>query len=66
MEVIEFMKSHGSITTIQAFQLGITRLASRIHELRKDGFKIVGTPVKGKNRHGKNIQFFRYSLVDAA
>ena len=66
MEVYEYMKEHGSITTMQAFRLGITRLASRIHELRKDGFNISSENVQRRNRHGKVITFCKYSLVKAA
>jgi len=36
------LKQHGTITPIHAFkQMGIYRLASRIHELRQSGMEIV-------------------------
>ena len=66
MEVYEYMKEHGSITSMQAFRLGITRLASRIHELRKDGFNISSETIKRKNRYGRQIKFFKYRLEKAA
>ena len=66
MEVYEYMKEHGSITSMQAFRLGITRLASRIHELRKDGFNISSETIKRRNRHGRIVKFSRYSFVKAA
>ena len=35
--IIEYMKAHGSITARAAvYDLGIFRLASRIHEIKKD------------------------------
>ena len=66
MEVYEYMKEHGSITSMQAFRLWITRLASRIHELRKDGFNISSETIKRKNRYGRIVKFSRYSFVKAA
>ena len=66
MEVYTYMKEHGSITSMQAFRLGITRLASRIHELRKEGMNIGSTTITRKNRHGKTVKFSKYWLVDAA
>ena len=66
MEVYEYMKEHGSITSMQAFRLGITRLASRIHELRKDGFNISSETVKRKNRYGRVVKFYKYRFVKAA
>lgn len=29
-DVIDFIKAHGSITTLQAFGIGVARLASRV------------------------------------
>lgn len=49
---------------MQAYSKGITRLASRIHELRKDGINIKSENVIAKNRHGKTIHYFKYSLVN--
>ena len=63
--VYNFMVNRGSITTMQAFWLGITRLASRIHELRKDGFQIEGETVVRLNRHGRTVRFTKYRLVNA-
>ena len=63
MEVYNFMKEKGSITTMQAFYLGITRLAARIHELRKDGIAIGSETIVRVNRHGKEIRLSRYWLV---
>ena len=35
--VLDFMKEHGSITTLQAFRLGVCRRSERIREL-EDGY----------------------------
>lgn len=61
--ILDFMQKHGGITTMDAFDMGITRLASRIHELRKAGFKIVNDYVTGKNRYGKTFRCVRYKLA---
>ena len=62
--VLEYLKKWGSITTAEAFDnLGITRLASRIHELRKMGYEIITEKVTRKNRYGKKVTFARYRLV---
>lgn len=66
MEVYEYMKEHGSITSMQAFRLGITRLSARVHELRRDGFHISSETIKRKNRYGRQIKFFKYRLEKAA
>ena len=61
--VINYIKTYGSITTMDAFmELGITRLASRIHDLRMDGYPIEGEPVTGHNRFGKPVHFMKYRL----
>lgn len=63
--VLNYIADFGSITPMEAFgDLGITKLATRISEMKKEGrqFKIV--MVKSKNRYGKNVRFARYSFPD--
>ena len=62
--VLKYMQENGYITTIQAFGYGITRLASRIHELRKKGYNIQSVTVYDRSRYGKNIHFEKYFLAD--
>lgn len=61
--IIDFMRKNGSITTMQAFEMGITRLASRIHDLRSMGLEIVSETVKAKNRYDEPVHFARYRLA---
>ena len=61
--VLDFMQANKGITTIEAFDLGITRLASRIHELRGMGFKIINEQVTGTNRYGHTFHCVRYKLA---
>ena len=61
--IIKYMEDFGSITTIEAFtDLGITKLTTRISELRKDGFIIASKKIDKKNRYGKKVKFNRYWL----
>jgi hypothetical protein len=62
--IIKYMHDFGSITTMQAFtDLGITRLASRIHDLNRMGIEIEKETVSGKNRYGEPVHYARYKLV---
>ena len=63
--VLQYIKDFGSITPMQAFSdLGITKLATRISEMKKDGMKFKTQAVKGKNRYGKPTRYAMYSLPD--
>lgn len=60
--IVKYMDDFGSISTMEAFtQLGITRLASRIHELTRNGLPIKKEMVSSKNRYGEEVHFMRYS-----
>ena len=62
-KIVEYIKENGSITTMEAFnELGITRLASRIHDLQREGFDIEREVIRGKNRYGESIHYMRYSF----
>ena len=50
--IIEFISENGSITDDDARSLKIHRLASRVHELRKQGYNIVTDTLHGKNEYG--------------
>jgi len=59
--ILKYIDTHGSITPWEAFQeLGITKLATRISELRKDGEKIEKRYVSGINRFGEKITYMEY------
>lgn len=51
-EVVRYMTIHGAITQQEADRLGIKRLASRINDLRNDGYAITTENVKVKSRFG--------------
>lgn len=53
-KVIKYMERNGGITTMQAYtDLGITRLASRIHEIKRMGIDIESRSVTVKTRDGQ-------------
>ena len=61
--ILEYIREFGSITPLQAFaDLGITKLATRISEMRKDGYEFRIETVRSKNRYGKPVYFAKYSL----
>lgn len=61
--ILKYMNDFGSITTLQAFNdLGCTRLASRITDLRQKGIEIKSEYVSGKNRYGEKVSYKKYSL----
>lgn len=63
MKVLRFLREVGPITPLDAIkEFGIMRLAARIWELRKEGYKIIKTTVTSKNRFGEEVRYARYSL----
>jgi hypothetical protein len=50
---------------MQAFSdLGITKLATRISEMRRDGLKFKIETVNVKNRYGKSVSYAKYSFAE--
>lgn len=61
--IIEYMKKHGSITTLDAFRdLGITKLTTRISEMRSMGISIEGKREAVKNRFEETCYINRYTF----
>lgn len=62
--VLNHLREHGSITSMEAFQLyGVTRLSSIIHTFRKQGI-LIGTIMKdGKTRYGNSCKYAKYILA---
>ena len=59
--ILTYIDEHGSITPWEAFmELGVTKLATRISELRRDGEQIEKRYVSGVNRFGEKIQYMEY------
>lgn len=61
--IIEYIKMFGSISPLEAFRdLGITKLATRISEMRKIGMEFEQEYMKSKNRFGEEVRYMRYYL----
>lgn len=61
--ILDYLDSHGSITQLEALnELGIMRLASRISDLRKNGYQIDSKMDIVHNRYGEKCRVKRYSM----
>ena len=64
-QIIDYLHKFGSITPMEAFaDLGSTKLATRVSEMRKDGREFKIETVKSTNRFGKTVRYAKYSLKD--
>lgn len=62
--IIRYLKKKNSITPMDAFHdLGITKLATRISEMRKKGYNFSDEWVDGVNRFGVEVRYKRYHLI---
>ena len=62
-DIIDYIKKHGSITTLEAFLIGIARLSARIYDLRIKGVPIKSELVKVLNHKGEECRVSRYWLA---
>lgn len=61
--IIDYINKFGSITSKDAYDdLGITQLATRIKELKEQGYKFETKWESSKNRYGERVDFKRYYL----
>ena len=64
-QILLYLQTFGSITPMEAFaDLGITKLATRVSEMRRDGIEFNIEMVTGLNRFEKPIRYARYSLAE--
>lgn len=63
--VLRHLNDFGSITSLEAMkEYGIMRLASRISDLKRQGYRFKITVVAGKNRYGEPTHFNEYRLLN--
>lgn len=61
-KILQYINDFGSISPMEAFSdLGITKLATRISEMRKDGIEFDQVWECSKNRYGDDVRYMRYS-----
>ena len=62
--ILDYIEEFGSITQLEALRdLGVMRLASRISDLKRQGYPIISTNETVKNRYEENCRIKRYSLA---
>ena len=64
-KVLHYMRQFGSITQLEALSdIGCMRLASRISDLRQQGYAIGRRMKTGKNRYGESVSFAEYYFIE--
>lgn len=62
--ILKHLQKNKGITSMEAIsEYGITRLASRIHELRESGHNIQNFWEESVNRYGVKVKYVRYVLI---
>lgn len=57
-----YIDDYGHITPMEAYgYLGITKLSTRVGEMRRAGYNIDGEMVTGENRFGAKVRYMRYT-----
>ncbi len=63
--IIKYMREFGSITSWEAYtKLGVTQFATRVKELKEEGYLFITKWEKKKNKEGKLVKFKRYYLLN--
>lgn len=63
--ILQHLREFGSISSLEAMkEYGIMRLASRINDLKKQGYPIISNTKIMKNRFGETVHFAEYKLVE--
>ena len=62
--ILEHMQKYGAITPREAYEMyGVMRLASRISDLRRQGYAIKSTRIKVRTRRGEDTWVSDYTLL---
>lgn len=63
--ILRHLRDFGSITSLEAIaEYGILRLASRISDLKRQGYRIISSTEAGKNRYGEITHYSVYKLKE--
>ena len=64
-KVLKYIQDFGYITSWQAYtELGVTQLASRVYELKEQGYMFKKTRVNTTNRLGEKTHYDEYRLEE--
>ena len=59
--ILKYLDDFGSISPFEAFEcIGITKLATRISELKRKGYRFTSVMVEQENRYEEPVRFMRY------
>ena len=62
--ILNYLEEHGSISPMEAFMhFGITKLSTRISEMRRKGIEFSKEWETSKNRYGRPVTYMRYRKV---
>ena len=62
--ILKYFKTHQRITPMDAYNnLGITKLATRISEMKKNGYLFKQEMIEVKNRYGNKVRVMEYQFV---
>ena len=62
-KILRHLQEVGAITPVQAFfDYSIMRLATRIFELKEDGYDIETIMLKSENKFGEPVRYAQYKL----
>jgi len=67
--ILNYLEAGNTITTLNAFnELGITRLAARVHELKRQGHPINKKTISVTNRYNEKCSVAEYymEMADAS
>jgi hypothetical protein len=63
--ILDYIAKNGSITQLEALtECSVMRLASRVSDLRRNGYPITSKMVKVENRYGETCHIKQYSFGD--
>lgn len=62
--ILDHLLNEGGITTMQSYELGITRLSARIYDLKQEGYNIEDEFITVKNRYGQKVSVKKYFIKE--
>lgn len=62
--ILDHLLYEGGITTMQSYDMGITRLSARIYDLKQEGYNIDSEFITVKNRYGQKVSVKKYFIKE--
>ena len=63
--ILRHLRDYGTISSLEAItEYGILRLASRINDLKRQGYPITSETKSSKNRYGETTHYSVYKLAE--